>query len=256
MKKLIIISLSVLCSINALSWGQKGHDIVAYIAEQHLSAKAKKEVTKVLDGHSLVYYSNWCDNVKYTDEFRYTSTWHYLNINEDEDINTFKRNPKGDAESAITSIVNQLKADTLDAKAEGDAVRMLVHFVGDLHCPMHLGRETDRGGNNVKIKYFGQKTNLHSIWDSKLVESAHKWSYTEWQKQIDLKSKKEIKQIQSSLPIDWAKESHQIAKEVYDFIPEGTNVRYDHISKYAPVIENQLLKGGYRLAALLNEIYK
>ena len=62
---------------------------------------------------------------------------------------------------------------------------MLIHLIGDMHCPMHAGRKQDRGGNGTTVKFFGKKSNLHSVWDSDLLESTHRWSYTEWQKQID-----------------------------------------------------------------------
>ncbi len=255
MKRIISLLITLVITLNLFAWGAKGHDVVAYVAEQHLTKKAKKEITKILDGKSMVYYANWADNSRYTDEYAYTKTWHYLNINDGESIDNFKRNPKGDVESAIRLLVAQLTADTLSPKKEADAIKLLVHFVGDIHCPMHLAKGTDRGGNTVAVKFFREKSNLHRIWDSQLLEAAHKWSYTEWQKQIDILNPKQIKTIQLSKPIDWAEESYIIAKQVYVEIPEGSNVSYDEINKYAPTIENQLLKAGYRLAALLNEIY-
>ncbi len=255
MKHCALIFSFFIISLNALAWGAKGHDIVAAVAEQYLTKSTKKKITKVLGGKSLVYYANWADNAKYTDAFSHTRTWHYLNVNEDEDINNFKRNPRGDAETAINLLVSQLKSDTLSAQQDADALKLLIHIVGDIHCPMHTARGTDRGGNKVKVKFFRDNTNLHRLWDSQLLEAAHKWSYTEWVVQIDRYNPKEIKAIQMSTPLVWASESYEIAKDVYASTPEGSKVSYNEIHKYAPVIEAQLVKAGYRLAAILNSIY-
>ncbi len=132
---------------------------------------------------------------------------------------------------------------------------MLVHLVGDMHCPMHTGRLSDRGGNNRPVVLFGRPSNLHSIWDSGIVEAAHKWNYTEWQQQIDRRNQ-DIETIQAGTPTDWLLETQRICNEVYEKTPEGTKVSYDYVNKYAPIIEQQFLRGGLRLAHLLNEIYR
>lgn len=256
MKKLFFILLSVLFAANAFGWGQKGHDLTAYIAECHLTPQAAKQVDKVLNGHSPVYYANWLDIASHTPQYKYTSTWHYLNIDEGETLETMKRNPDGDVLTAVTALYEKLKKGGLSPEEEALSLKMLVHLVGDMHCPMHTGRLSDLGGNRRPVKMFGRPTNLHSAWDTAIVESAHKWSYTEWQQQIDRLNKKQAAEIQSGEPQDWLKETHEICKEIYEASPEGTNISYDYVDKYTPVIEQQFLRGGYRLARLLNEIYK
>lgn len=132
---------------------------------------------------------------------------------------------------------------------------MLVHLVGDLHQPMHTGHLSDRGGNSVPVRFFGRESNLHAVWDSSLPEAAHKWSYTEWQNQLDRLTEEEVARIQSGTPFDWFEESNAICREIYVATSEGSDLSYDYIATYAPVIERQLLRGGHRLAGLLNEIY-
>ncbi len=133
---------------------------------------------------------------------------------------------------------------------------MLVHLVGDLHCPMHAGHKSDLGGNTVSVLYFDTPTKLHTIWDTQLVESAHKWSYTEWQRQIDRVTRKQEKELSDGTVEEWFAETAAICAEIYKELPEGTKLSYDHVAKYAPVIEDQLLKGGLRLARILNYIYR
>ena len=121
---------------------------------------------------------------------------------------------------------------------------------------MHLGRATDLGGNLRPVRFFDKETNLHSVWDTSLVESAHKWSYTEWQRQIDRLTKQEAEAVAAGTPADWVAETLEICRKVYDETPEGSRISYDYIAAAAPVIERQLLRAGHRLARLLNEIYR
>ncbi len=121
---------------------------------------------------------------------------------------------------------------------------------------MHAGRSTDLGGNRVPVIYFTRETNLHSIWDSSLVESAHSWSYSEWQWNIDRVSEEFAQQVQQGTPEEWFMQTVRIAKRIYEVTPEGTTISYDYVNAMTPVIEQQLLFGGLRLAALLNELYK
>lgn len=240
----------------ASAWGQKGHDVVAYIAEKHLSKRTLKRVTEVLDGNSLVYVANWMDNASHTDEYAYTKTWHYVNVNPDEgSYNNSTKSTSGDVVTAINGIVDRIKSGTLTAEQERAELMMLIHLVGDMHCPMHAGMKSDRGGNGTKVKYFGKQRNLHSVWDSEIVESAHRWSYSEWQQQVDRASRKEQKAIAQGCPNDWIEETVLLARDIYATSSTGENLSYDYVAHYAPVVEQQLLKGGIRLAKILEELY-
>ena len=127
--------------------------------------------------------------------------------------------------------------------------------VADMHCPMHVGRLSDKGGNWLVIKWFGDKTNLHTLWDSKLVESAHAWSYTEWQQNLDRCTKSEFKEMSAGTPEDWLTETWKITVDIYANVKTDENYSYKYVYDYAPVVERQFLLAGYRLAALLNRIF-
>ena len=120
---------------------------------------------------------------------------------------------------------------------------------------MHLGHASDLGGNRVKMKFFDRNTNLHSIWDSSLVESGHKWSYTEWQQQIDTTDPEKIAAITKGSVDDWARETYNIATQCSVYFRPGNKVMYNDIARWTPVIEQQFLRGGLRLAHILNSIY-
>lgn len=256
MKRLFFTAVMALMIVhNAFGWGQKGHDVVAYVAEQNISCRVARKVAKVLEGHSLVYYANWMDNASHTPEYAHTSTWHYANVDEGYTYQTMPKNEKGDVVQAVIQLTEQLKKGGMTPQEESVALRMLIHLVGDLHCPMHAGHKSDLGGNLVEVLYFGKPQKLHSIWDSALVESAHNWGYTEWQREIDRQPRKEDKKLQQGSVEEWFSETVELSKGVYKDMPEGAKISYDEVAKYAPLIEQQLLKGGLRLARLLEEIY-
>jgi len=256
MKKALIIVVALLSYLPSFGWGQKGHDVVAYIAECNLKPEVYQKVVKKLGDHSLVYYANWLDNASYSDQYRYTKTWHYANVDEGYTYDTMPKNEKGDVVTAINGIIAELKSGKLSAEQENVRLRMLIHLVGDIHCPMHAGHLSDRGGNSVIVKFFDKETKLHSLWDTALVEAAHKWSYTEWEQQLNRYCTAEQKQkLAQGEATDWLNESHAIATEIYKATPEKRKVSYDYIAYYAPVIEQRLLAGGLRLARILNEIY-
>ena len=254
----ILLLLLCLASVrlSAVAWGPKGHDVTAYIAECNLTPEAAEKIDKVLDGYSIVYWCNWLDTASHTPEYDYTRTWHYLNIDEGFTYDDMPRNPKGDLVTAVTMLTERLKEGGLEHGQEAEYLKMLVHLMGDMHQPAHTGRLSDLGGNRLPVRFFGRETSLHSMWDSALVESAHKWSYTEWQNQIDRLTDDEAVLIAAGDPEQWLRETHDICLEVYADTPEGTRASYDYVAKYTPVIEQQFLRGGYRLARLLNEIYQ
>lgn len=240
---------------SASAWGKKGHDVVAFIAECHLTESAFKSVERVLGGKSMVYYSSWMDGASHTKEYDYTRTWHYYNIERGESVATAKRNRKGDLITATESIVQELKAGEMSSEEEFVALKMLIHLIGDMHQPMHLGRKEDEGGGDRPVIYFVESTSLHAIWDYHLVEGIHSWSYTEWQREIDRLSDDEVRRITEGTYAEWMEETHKITKEIYRDTPIEKRVYYEYLDKYTPTIEQQLLFAGVRLADILNGIY-
>lgn len=255
MKKVILTIVCVLGFLNASAWSQKGHDVTAYIAEKHLTPATKAAVDSILDGKSMVYWANWLDNASHQSEMAYTKTWHYKNIDANVDYDQSPLNEKGDVIRAIESQVKILSDSSTTPEQAALAMKILVHCMGDMHQPMHMGHLSDLGGNKTKVKFFNRDTNLHSIWDSSLVESGHKWSYSEWQEQIDRATAEEEAQILTGTVNDWGKETYEIAGRCYKYFRPGSNVMYDQVAAWTPVIEQQLLRGGLRLAHVLNTIY-
>lgn len=242
-------------AVDGFAWGQKGHDVTCAIAEKHLSRKAKKQISDLLDGKSIVYWANWMDNASHTPEYQFTKTWHYKNIDADETYEGAALNENGDVVRAINDQIAALKSGKQSREEQILSLKFLVHLMGDLHCPMHMGHKSDLGGNRWQVQYFGRGTNLHSVWDSGLVESAHNWTYSEWVDQLDRYSNKENKKIAEGTPVTWGKETYEVSKKVYDGTPVGSKLSFDFVSEWTGVAETQLLRAGLRLAAVLNDIF-
>lgn len=259
MSKYRILSSALLlgvCSIQGFGWGQKGHDTVACIAENHLTANTKATVDSLLDGKSIVYWANWLDNASHTPEYAYSKTWHYKNIDADQTFQSAPLLQSGDIVRAVNEQVAVLADTCMTKDSRALALKIVVHLLGDIHQPMHLGHASDLGGNRWSVKYFKSPTNLHTVWDSRLPESAHKWSYTEWQQQIDRATPEETIQILTEAnPEHWAEETYEICKQVYAKTPQDTDISYDYIAEWTPVVETQFLRGGIRLADILNTVF-
>ena len=258
MKRILLLALSAQLLVgSAFSWGNKGHDVTCAIATRHLNKKSQSAVTSLLDGKSLIYYAAWMDQASNNiQKYLYTKYWHYKNIDADETFDNTRLSPKGDILTAIDKQIAILK----DTKATRDekslALKFLIHLIGDLHQPLHLGHLSDRGGNTWKITFFQRDTDLHTAWDSFLVEAIHDWSHTEWAQELDKPNTCDINSVQSGTPRDWAYESYVIAQQIYQDTPPDSNISYAYILAWTPVVEKQFLRGGLRLAKILNDIFK
>lgn len=261
----IVITLLVLMqSASVYAWGPMGHDVVAAIAEQHLTKKAKKNIDKLLGGKSIVYYASWMDNIQnspyWKNGYNKTKTWHYANVDEGFTYQTMQKNKDGDVVSGLEFLTNELttRYDELTDSMRVDYLKMIVHMVGDLHCPMHAGRLSDRGGNKTKVKWFGQQTNIHSVWDSKMIESARKWGYSGWVEQLDRTDKKFQSSVMRGTYEEWFNATVENASLIYKYVEslgDNPKLSYQFIYDFSPMLEQQLLLGGYRLAYVLNTIF-
>ena len=254
-KTAFLLALCAQAALQSFGWGQKGHDTVAFIAENHLTPAAKAAVDSIFNGRSIVYYANWLDNASHTPDYAYTKTWHYKNIDADVTFRSAPLHPDGDVVRGIYSQAEVLANPDATPEQRDLALRIIVHLVGDIHQPMHLGHASDLGGNRWNVKHFSNNSNLHREWDSSILEAGHKWSYSEWQQQLDRATPEQYAAIMlKANPENWAEQSYEIAKRIYNETPVNTQVSYDYIAKWTPVIEDQLLAGGLRLADLLNTL--
>jgi len=258
MKKVILLSLSFLLltatAKDAFFWGQTGHRVVGHIADGMLSKKAKKQLKRVLGHQTLAEVSTWMDEVRSDADYRYANTWHYATIPDGETYETAETQENGDVIWAIEKIVKELKAGNLSAEDEATNLKFLVHLVGDIHQPLHVGNGTDRGGNDEKVTWFGSNTNLHSVWDSRMIDGKQ-YSYTELANKINHPTKADVKAWQAATVRDWAMESMSYRERVYA-TPENKRLSYRYSYDNFDLVEYRLLQAGVRLAGVINDIYK
>lgn len=240
--------LALPCSVWA--WGQNGHRAVGHIAEQYLTEEVRYTARRLLDGHSLADASTWADEIKSDPAWNFASPWHYVNVDDDETYATAPKSPGGDAIEAIERMRVTLKDRSQPRQKRVEALKFLIHLVGDLHQPLHFGRRSDRGGNDVKVKWFGHETNLHTVWDSSIIGS---WelSYRELADSTDIPSAEERRRWQSDSVIVWANESFSYRKQLYEIGDGNLSYRYAYV--HGPFLKKRIAQAGVRLAALLNE---
>lgn len=252
MRNLITISL-ILISLQAYSWGKTGHRIVGAIAEYHLSKKAKKELQKIMGNESLATAANWMDFIKSESIWDHANPWHYCTIPGEMTYEESGTPQEGDVIGTIDRLITELENKKFTDGGEVIAIRFLIHLVGDIHQPLHVGNGEDRGGNGVKVKFFWQNKNLHSVWDSGIIDG-EQLSYTEWVLEINHPSSQEILKWQNSSTLDWAYESRDYRSQVYN-LPEDKSINYRYVHDNVALVRLRLLQAGVRLAGVLNKIY-
>jgi len=241
-------------AIQASSWGLTGHRVVGQIAEIYLTKKARKEVKKVLGTETLADVANWMDFIKSEPSYNHMKPWHYVTVIDGQTYDTSEKAKEGDIIWAINKFVNELKSDTLSLAGQQFALKSLVHLVGDIHQPLHVGNGTDKGGNDVKLKYFWRDSNLHRVWDSGMIDGQN-LSYTEWVKKINHTIKTQVVQWQAASINNWVTESMAMRESVYA-LDEKKSINYRYNYDHIKEVELRLVQAGVRLAGVLNNIYQ
>tara|TARA_B100000508_G_scaffold60116_1_gene46736 strand:+ start:16903 stop:17664 length:762 start_codon:yes stop_codon:yes gene_type:complete len=240
-------------SLSAGAWGMIGHRVVGQVAEEHLSETAQKKVNEILGTMTLAEVSNWMDDIKSDSKYDSLRPWHYTTIPDGKTYKDITPSEDGDVVQGIKMMVEGLKSGELSPKLEREYLMILVHLVGDVHQPLHVGNGEDRGGNDVKVEWFWDSSNLHRVWDSGIIDSKQ-YSYTELTNLVNHPTEDEVTEWQSSTVEDWANECLEFRDGIYD-LPANKKINYEYRHKHWRTVKSQLAKGGVRLAGLLNEIY-
>ncbi|SEB75450.1 S1/P1 Nuclease [Tenacibaculum sp. MAR_2009_124] len=255
--RFLIVVLSFILTIESFSnntWGPTGHRATGEIAEKHLTRRAKRKIQKLLKGESLAFVSTFADEIKSDRKYSKFYPWHYVNMSTNKTYGISAKNKRGDLVTGIEYCIEVLKSKKSSEEDKRFYLKMLVHFIGDLHQPMHIGKKEDKGGNTIQVQWHGKGTNLHRVWDEDLL---NQWgmSYLELARNAEHLSKEELKKIKSGTVVDWVHDTHELTKRVYNSAESGENLRYRYSYVYMPIVREQLQKGGVRLAKLLNDIF-
>ncbi|MBL6607047.1 MAG: S1/P1 nuclease [Flavobacteriaceae bacterium] len=245
--------ISLYASVPSPDWGVTGHRTVGAIAQANLKPKVAKIVDELLGGQSLAFVSTYADEIRSDAQYDKFAPWHYVNFPFDSAYGDHPVNEDGDVIQGIEYCVSVLKDEGKSREERAFYLKMLVHLVGDLHQPLHVGQADDRGGNRFYVKWFNESTNLHRLWDTQLIEH-YNMSYTELAENQDRLGKGQIKAIQEASLMDWVNQSRTLCLDIYEHTEPDQKLSYPYAYQYTNVIRRQLQQAGLRLAALLNEV--
>ena len=247
----------------AFGWGQKGHRIIAQIAYDNLTPKARKAVDKVMGDHGMIYQANWPDEIKsdniYPESIK--NGWHFQDFNAGmsdslvADALTHYPTKGGNLFRVLDSLTLEMTAEPVQAVNVDHVLRFIVHLSGDRYCPMHIAHMDDRGGNDVRMKWFREGTRLHTVWDTHLIESQGD-SYTEYADKLERDFKGIKKVIEQMSDEELLIDSYHMTDAIYKYQEVWDGNTYHYIYTWKQPMERQLYVAGIRLAKLINRIYK
>ncbi len=270
---ILLAAMFIVCSnTECFAWGREGHATIAYIAERHLTPKAKENIEKCIDGRSIVYYSSWLDNHRAEHK-----SWGQLSHVCHYDINTLEA--IGKPHRYMKSSINKLKNyRNLPDSALKVTIYHFVHSFGDYHCPGHValydrsGEKTKRvhtTGYDIYLKTKKTRFEYHTLWDSGILLQNHPdWGYMDWAHALDSSISQEyIDQVTSGSWEEWlndvATRTHKVYN-IFDRVPKKSKDTPDSelsvvdrqiMNEYGEFAAEQLLIGGLRMAKLLNEFF-
>jgi hypothetical protein len=258
LKVLIYIVLIVAAApASALAWGSEGHRIVAEIAERHLEPVTARQIRDLLaidNETSLADVANWADQIRR--QRPETAPWHFVDIPiSSAGYDAARDCAGGDCVVAkIEDFATELQNQSLPIRQRLEALKFLVHFVGDVEQPLHASDNDDRGGNEVRVEFLGHRTNLHSVWDSGILAPAVSGDERGYALRLDVQiTSAEAARWQTGMVEEWANESHAFAATlIYGKQPHSGTLPASYESAALPVVDEQLERAGIRLAMMLN----
>jgi hypothetical protein len=258
-KRILLFSFFLYLPFISMAWGVLGHRIVGEIADSYLTAKTRAEIKKILGNESIAMSSNWADFIKSDTSFRYLNPWHYINLDkglaEEQLHEHLERDTVTDIYTKTKFLISELKKKGLTMDKKQMYLRLLIHFVGDIHQPMHAGYREDLGGNRVRVSWFNTSTNLHAVWDESLV-NFQQLSYTEYTRAINFTTLNQRRTWQKQPMREWIAESYKLAESLYAGIKEDNQrLSYEYNFHHIKTVNQRLLQGGVRLAGVLNQIF-
>jgi nuclease S1 len=245
----------------AYAWGKTGHRAAARIAEDHLTPRAKAAVQLLLGpGVRLADFANWADEQQ---EVGGTAAWHYVDVPIGESRYDGRYCPQQGCVVSKIQDFRRVLADPVAGKAQKQlALRFLVHFIADLHQPLHVGDDNDKGGNLLQVRFFDEGSNLHKVWDSQIIDR-HTQNENVWVWDLTFVANPErVAEWSKGSPEEWASESLILSKTIRRVpgssasLRPGARIGSEYCRVSRPVIQQQLARAGIRTAWMLNRIFQ
>ena len=254
----LLAALAVAPAVHA--WGRQGHAIVAELAQRRLSPAAEAEVERLLapeNTKSLADVASWADELRGDDTradlAKATSKLHYINFRADDCVYVPPRDCAngqcvvGGLDRYVAVLADRTQPDA----ARLEALKFVVHFVGDVHQPLHAGNRDDKGGNAYQVQFQAKGTNLHSVWDSGLL-GTHGKDWQAYAQELDARPAETLPAAiapRDNVYAQWAEQSCAASRDIY---PDGHKIDDAYGAAELPLAERQLRVAGVRLAEVLN----
>lgn len=246
---------------SAMAWGAFGHGAIAYVAEQHLTPKAKAECRRYLK-HTLPYYASWMDHWRAVPPFHPTNNWHGFSVGANGDVDWEKGN--GKAMGQLHNIMNEMgggKYKNLPDSLVRHHLLILVHSVPDMHCPVHVGFPKKYYPDyRYSLKRKGKPYKMHGFWDGSPAFQRKGWTYERYAAVVDrITPKQEKKFVKKGNFAYWGRDIIKQAHRAYAITPEDKDIAKLTTEEKIAVLalaDEMAMKSAYRLAYVLNEIFK
>ncbi len=255
----VVLALVAIMSVqNTMAWSGFGHSAAAYIAEQHLTPKAKAECRKYL-GHTLPFYASWMDSWRHIDPFKESNYWHVNRVDSKwRVVYDNKRSAIYNVERIYKEMRNNYQ--NLPDSLVRQNLLFLVHMVPDMHCPVHTYFDKKHFPEfDYRLYNKGKKFNRHALGDGSPSFRRRGWTIEKYSRVVDVINEKTAKAYMKGTPRKWADDAAKQAIRFYKFVPELTDIAEmsdKQVADLHEIADEMILKSGYRLAALLNEIFK
>ena len=246
------MGLLALVTGSALAYGPEGHLIAGRAAEPLLCERAAEEIRSLGGGDDLGELGLWADRIRGDERYRDAAPWHYMNIDDGIPLDAFEHPPEGDVLWAIGHFSSRLGDRDLAPDDRAEALRFLVHFVVDLHQPLHVGLARDRGGNAVELEFRGEATNLHRLWDTDAIAWTDR-SVSAYTSVVARRAAEPAGPAELD-PDVWAGESLALRRAVYDYGAPGREPPAAYLDFAARTTEQRLVLAARRLAGTLNSL--
>jgi len=255
MRFVSVLCCMLLASPQAFAWGPTGHRITGVIAEPLLSERARAEISSLLGNETLAEASTFADDMRSNPDTFWQKTanpWHYVTVPPGQTYAGVGAPPEGDAVTALRQFAATLRDPGATREDKQIALRFTVHIIGDLHQPLHAGNGSDRGGNDVQVRFFREPSNLHAVWDSGLIDQ-RQLSYTEFAAFLNRRITPDLRLTwRSADPLVWIAESAVARDSLY---PASPDLSWDYAYQHRELLDTRLMQAGVRLADYLNALW-
>lgn len=282
--KQLLITLVILLSFQfSYAWGPNGHRIVAQICFDNLDPDVRDKIEKILGDEYLSQVATWPDYIRSEPKWDFTKPWHFATINPDKTVaKVIAENAANDTIDDVIEAIGLMRdilqgnaaqrnkfialmkendVQPLNGSLEATALAFLVHFIGDVHQPMHVGKNKDRGGNMISVLFFSERMNLHSVWDSGIIEQEN-LSFTELAAFVNKHQAKMKSDCENDNIPEWVQESVSAREDIYNTLYDKTDMdsglpelKYVYQHDNIVVVEKRLAAAGFRAASILNSIF-